>query len=147
MTSEELHGLELELRTIIERIDAIRTIARDLKLMPKLSAEDTTGLDKLEETLKDPLKKRRRLKLSAIHLRRDRQHDSFCSYGVSDCGASVRFNDAFCRYVRRGSLILLCATHGAMCEPPSNAGSTSPADVSSTAPDEKDRRKDQETGN
>ena len=57
MTSEELHGLELELRTIIERIDAIRTIARDLKHMPKLSAEDTTGLDKLEEILKDSLKK------------------------------------------------------------------------------------------
>ena len=57
MSTEELHSLELELRTIIERIDAIRTIARDLKLMPKLSAEDTTGLDKLEETLKDSLKK------------------------------------------------------------------------------------------
>ena len=58
MTTEELHSLELELRTIIERIDdAIRTIARDLKHMPKLSAEDTTRLDKLEETLKDSLKK------------------------------------------------------------------------------------------
>ena len=57
MTTEELHRLELELRTIIERIDAIRTIARDLKHMPKLSSEDTTGLDKLEERLKDSLKK------------------------------------------------------------------------------------------
>jgi hypothetical protein len=52
MTTEELHRLELELRTIIERIDAIRTIARDLKHIPKLTAEDTKGLDKLEETLK-----------------------------------------------------------------------------------------------
>ena len=49
MTTEELHSLELELRTIIERIDAIRTIARDLKHMPELTAEDTKGLDKLEE--------------------------------------------------------------------------------------------------
>ena len=47
----------MELELILERIDAIRTIARDLKHMPKLSAEDTTRLDKLEETLKDSLKK------------------------------------------------------------------------------------------
>ena len=57
MTTEELHSLELELRTIIERIDAIRTIARDLKHMPELAAEDTKRLDRLEETLKDCLKK------------------------------------------------------------------------------------------
>jgi hypothetical protein len=56
MTTEELHHVERELRTIVERIDAIRTIAGDLKYMPKLTAEDTTGLDKLEETLKDSLK-------------------------------------------------------------------------------------------
>ena len=31
MTTDELHRLELELRTIIERIDSIRTLARDLK--------------------------------------------------------------------------------------------------------------------
>jgi hypothetical protein len=49
--------LELELRTIPERIDAIRSIARDLKHMPELTVEDTTGLDKLERTLKDSLKK------------------------------------------------------------------------------------------
>jgi hypothetical protein len=46
MTTEELHRVELELRTIIERIDAIRTIARDLKHMPELTAEDTKGLDR-----------------------------------------------------------------------------------------------------
>jgi regulator of replication initiation timing len=57
MTIEELHRLELELRTILERIDAIRTVARDLKHMPELTAEDTKGLDRLEETLKDSLKK------------------------------------------------------------------------------------------
>ena len=57
MTIEELHSLELELRTILERIDAIRTIARDLKHMPEPTAEDTKGLDRLEETLKDSLKK------------------------------------------------------------------------------------------
>lgn len=57
MTIEELHSLELELRTILERIDAIRTVARDLKHMPELTAEDTKGLDRLEETLKDSLKK------------------------------------------------------------------------------------------
>ena len=57
MTTEELHRVELELRTIIQRIDSIRTLARDLKHMPKLTAEDTTRLDKLEETLKDSLKK------------------------------------------------------------------------------------------
>jgi hypothetical protein len=56
-TTEELHHVERELRTIVERIDAIRTIAGDLKHMPKLTAEDTTGLDKLEVTLKDSLKK------------------------------------------------------------------------------------------
>ena len=57
MTTEELHRVELELRTIIERIDAIRTIARDLKHMPELTAEDTMRLKKLEERLKDSLKK------------------------------------------------------------------------------------------
>ena len=57
MTTEELHRLELELRAIIERIDSIRTIARDLKHIPKLTAEDTKGLARLEETLKDALKK------------------------------------------------------------------------------------------
>lgn len=57
MTTEELHSLELDLRTIIERIDAIRTIARDLKHIPKLTGEDTKGLERLEETLQDSLKK------------------------------------------------------------------------------------------
>ena len=57
MSTEELHRLELELRTILQRIDSIRTIARDLKHIPKLTAEDATGLDKLEETLKESLKK------------------------------------------------------------------------------------------
>ena len=37
MTTEDLHRLELEL--ILERIDAIRTIAKDLKHIPKLTAE------------------------------------------------------------------------------------------------------------
>ena len=50
-------SLEQELRIILQRIDAIRTLARDLKHKPKLTAEDTKGLDKLEETLKDSLKK------------------------------------------------------------------------------------------
>ena len=59
MTTEELHSLELELRTIIERIDAIRTIARDLKHMPELTAEDTKRLDTLEATLMDSVKKDR----------------------------------------------------------------------------------------
>ena len=57
MTTEELHGLELELRTIVERLDAIRILAKDLKQIPKLTAEDTKRLDKLEETLKDSVKK------------------------------------------------------------------------------------------
>lgn len=57
MTTDELHRLELELRTIIERIDSIQTLARDLKHIPNLTAEDTKGLDRLEETLKDSLKK------------------------------------------------------------------------------------------
>jgi hypothetical protein len=57
MTTEELHSLELELRTIIERIDAIRSIAGNLKHIPTLTAEDTKGLDRLEATLKDSLKK------------------------------------------------------------------------------------------
>ena len=30
MTTDELHRLELELRTIIERIDSIRTLAREI---------------------------------------------------------------------------------------------------------------------
>ena len=59
MTTEELHSLELDLRTIIERIDAIRTIARDLKHMPELTAEDTKRLDTLEATLMDSVKKDR----------------------------------------------------------------------------------------
>ena len=57
MTTEELHSLELDLRTIIERIDSIRTIARDLKHIPQLTGEDTKGLERLEETLQDSLKK------------------------------------------------------------------------------------------
>ena len=57
MTIDELHRLELELRTIIERIDSIQTLGRDLKHIPNLTAEDTKGLDRLEETLKDSLKK------------------------------------------------------------------------------------------
>jgi len=57
MTTEELHSLELELRTIVERIDSIRTITRDLKHTPKLSPEDTKGLDKLEEALRSRSKK------------------------------------------------------------------------------------------
>jgi predicted nucleic acid-binding Zn-ribbon protein len=57
MTTEELHRLEHELRTILQRIDSIRTVARDLKHIPKLSAEEIKGLDRLEETLKDSLKK------------------------------------------------------------------------------------------
>jgi hypothetical protein len=57
MTTEELHRLELELRTIIERIDVIRSIAGDLKHMPELTAEDTKGLDKLEKRLRARLRK------------------------------------------------------------------------------------------
>ena len=57
LTTDELHRLEVELSTIIERIDSIRAMARDLKHIPNLTAEDTMGLDKLEETLKDSLKK------------------------------------------------------------------------------------------
>jgi hypothetical protein len=57
MTTDELHRLEVELRTILERIDSIRTIARDLKQIPKLTAEDTKGLDKLEKALKSSFKK------------------------------------------------------------------------------------------
>lgn len=57
MTARELHRLEHELRTIIQRVDSIRTLARDLKHIPKLTAEDTKGLDRLEETLKDSLTK------------------------------------------------------------------------------------------
>ena len=59
MTTEELHRLEVELRTIIERIDSIRTLARDLKHIPNLTAEDTKGLDRLEATLKDFAQERR----------------------------------------------------------------------------------------
>jgi hypothetical protein len=58
MTTEELRRLEFELRTILERIDAIRTITRDLQHIPKLTAEDAKGLDKLEEALKGLAQKR-----------------------------------------------------------------------------------------
>lgn len=57
MITEELRRLEFESRTR-ERIDSMRTITRDLKHTPKLNPEDT-GLDKLEEALKESLKKRR----------------------------------------------------------------------------------------
>ena len=59
MTIQELHRLELELRTILERIDAIRTVARDLKHMPELTAEDTKGLDRLRGNAKGLAQKRR----------------------------------------------------------------------------------------
>jgi hypothetical protein len=35
----------------------MRTIARDLKHMPELTGEDTKGVDRLEKTLKESLKK------------------------------------------------------------------------------------------
>ena len=57
MTTRRASWLRLELRTIVERLDAIRTIARDLKHIPKLAAKDTKELDKLEETLKASIKK------------------------------------------------------------------------------------------
>ena len=57
MTAEELHRLELELRTFIDTIDAIRALARDLRYKPELSAEDTKGLDELKEAVKVSLKK------------------------------------------------------------------------------------------
>jgi hypothetical protein len=43
LTTDELHRLEVELSTIIERIDSIRTLARDLKHIPNLTAENTKG--------------------------------------------------------------------------------------------------------
>jgi PII-like signaling protein len=48
ISTEELHCLEVELPNIIERIDSIRTLARDLKQIPNLTAEDAKGLDKVE---------------------------------------------------------------------------------------------------
>ena len=120
----------MELELILERIDAIRTIARDLKHIPKLTGEDTKGLDELEETLKDSLKK--------VVIRAEcsspgrKMNMTLCSYGVSDYGGFFTFA------VRAaGSLVLLCATHRAMCKPPSNPGSASAANICSTAPNQK----------
>jgi hypothetical protein len=49
--------VELGLKNIIDRIDAIQAIARDLQQPAQLSAEDADGLERLEDALKESLKK------------------------------------------------------------------------------------------
>ena len=57
MSADDLRLVELGLKNIINRIDAIQAIAKDLQQPPRLSAEDTDGLERLEDALKESLKK------------------------------------------------------------------------------------------
>ena len=57
MTADDLRSVELGLKAIIDRIDAIQAMARDLQHTPELRDQDTKGLDKLEKALKESLKK------------------------------------------------------------------------------------------
>ena len=57
MTADDLRIVELGLKNIIDRIDAIQAIARDLQQPAQLSGEETDGLERLEDALKESLKK------------------------------------------------------------------------------------------
>ena len=57
MSADDLRTVELGLKNIIDRIDEIQAIARDLHEPPQLRAEDTDGLERLEDALKESLKK------------------------------------------------------------------------------------------
>jgi hypothetical protein len=59
MSADDLRQVELQLKAIIDRIDAVHALARDLQHVPELTAEDTKGLDKLEEALKESIRKNR----------------------------------------------------------------------------------------
>jgi hypothetical protein len=45
MTADNLQAVELGLKAIIERIEVIQMIARDLQHTPVISAEDKKGLE------------------------------------------------------------------------------------------------------
>ena len=57
MSADDLRVVELGVKNIIDRIDEIQAIARDLDEPPQLNGEDTDGLERLEEALKESLKK------------------------------------------------------------------------------------------
>jgi 50S ribosomal subunit-associated GTPase HflX len=56
MSADDLRLVELGLKNIIDRIDTIQAIARDLHQPAQISAEDTKGLESLEDALKESLK-------------------------------------------------------------------------------------------
>ena len=49
--------MELGLKNIVDKIDGIQPIVRDLQQPVRLSAEDTDGLERLEDALKESLRK------------------------------------------------------------------------------------------
>jgi hypothetical protein len=57
MSADDLRMVELGLKNIIDRIDAIQAIARDLQQPSPLRAEETDGLKRLEDALKESLRK------------------------------------------------------------------------------------------
>jgi hypothetical protein len=57
MSADDLRMVEFGLNNIIDRIDAIQAIARDLQQPAQLSAEDADGLERLENALNESLKK------------------------------------------------------------------------------------------
>jgi hypothetical protein len=57
MTADDLRMVELGLKNIIDRIDAIQAMARDLAQPAELSPEDANDLERLENALKESLKK------------------------------------------------------------------------------------------
>ena len=59
MSADDLRQVELGLKAIIDRIDVIQALARDLRHPPELTAEDAKGLDELEVALKESIRKDR----------------------------------------------------------------------------------------
>lgn len=57
MSAEDLHAVELGLKALIDRFDEIQALATNLQHPPRLSGEDTKGLDKLEEARRSPSRK------------------------------------------------------------------------------------------
>jgi hypothetical protein len=57
MSAENLHAVELGRKALMDTLDEIQAFAKNLQHPPRLSGEDTKGLDKIEETLSESVKK------------------------------------------------------------------------------------------
>ncbi len=57
MSADDLRQVELGLKVIIDRIDAIHALARDLGHPAALTTKDAKGLEELEVALKESIRK------------------------------------------------------------------------------------------